>query len=103
MVGSRTPDHTYVWMDARGNVRASGPRARHWRKRLAGCHPLPDYDAKEAYERKHDYQVICEPLDIKRRVRTTGELIEVTRRLCEQDGLGPPLEWIEIPTSHDQG
>ena len=84
MLGIRTKDGTYVWMDRGRKIHSSGPQAVAWKLRLAARHPLPDYDGKERHERaaaaRGEY-VIAEPGDIMRRVRSLGELVDVMRRL----------------------
>ena len=98
MVGIRTPDRTYVWMDARGRIQTAGPRARHWKRLARGRHPLPDYDAKiraeQAAERRGEW-IIAEPGDILRKPRSFGELVDVMR------GLAPGCdEWVQVPAIH---
>ena len=98
MLGIKTNDGTFVWMDSRGKIEASGAQARHWRKVARGKHWLLDLDSKikaeRAAERRGEY-IIVDPCDVQRRVRSFGELVDVMRRLepgCQ--------EYIQIPPSH---
>ena len=95
MLGIKTRDGTYVWLDERGRVRASGILERDWKRRLAARHPLPDYDAKERLEQSYAARgefIIAEPCDVMRAVRSFGELVEVMRRLSSDFE-----EYVQVP------
>ena len=103
MTGAKVPDGTLIWLDVDRKVHAHGPKAEEWRRHVWTQHLLPDYDAKEKFEREHP-DCIAEPGSILRRVRTPVEVIDVLRKLCyiddyfdERGKHGGLREYVQIP------
>lgn len=103
MIGLKTYDGTYIWLDRQGRVRTAGPLANYWLRAIDQPHMLLDLDAKARFESANP-GVIMEPGSIERPIRSDGELREVVRRYCTADGQRENLrEYVQIPERYELG